>query len=713
MLRDRKYLITSWWRYNPLVQKPVSLNPIVPWSWFHYYGPDPAAGVSYGEYFDETVGESMICEKLEACYSPITGQEMEFIGDIPLERVTKIYHKSTGESKSKTTCKHCAYSGMHDASATPVYCVKCGSQLEESDMKLKERIQSKVKADNEMVSLDQILDVVNEGESTGDDPLLEEVSDQELKQEGLVSDEDVAKDLIVGDDPTGTIDEKPAEVQVEVAVEEPCEPCPSEEPEVPAEEPCEEDELVSLGQIAQAYKECEAEETPDMKVDLKEILEDNKIVKSEEDLEVSVEEDDEMIPLEDIEEAMDMDEPAEDADPAEPVELEPTEEMIPLEDIEEALEEVKEEGKDQISIDELLEIVNEEEMEEAPEVPMEEGVEAPEEVLEEGVEAPAPEGEGDEFLPLDIVLSEKKEEPIEFGEEKIDSKDLDLEDTEKGPEEVGKKDFEKAAEGVKLEPVTSMSKLASASAEDIDMVLFATDTENPFWNVTVAGVPAARIQLQNQSNADDIRKVFCSEDYARELVAHCEKSGFVKTMQQVKAEFWATEDTNEERKARMRAEVSASFADERKKFLNQYKSDFMNCLGMAVAGINKNLFPEIGNPLKDHLFTNMKTAGLPQVTATSVIEKSFTEASAGYFDTIFEKATEYMGLTKEARQEISKTVASANTITPNMSDELDSGTLEDRVVKASTVPQMFQVKDTQVSVDSNDYKSRLKGAWRK
>jgi hypothetical protein len=271
---------------------------------------------------------------------------------------------------------------------------------------------------------------------------------------------------------------------------------------------------------------------------------------------------------------------------------------------------------------------------------------------------------------------------------------------------------------MKFEPLAALANLKDLHKEDIDMTLYNEDSANPTWNVTVAGIPTARIELRKQAAADEIRAVFCSEDYAKDLMVHCEKTGFIQTMNKVKAEFWSNYTSNKKIATRFKQEAKASFENERKRLLASYRQEYRNCINIVSAGMSKNFYPDMGNALKENLFANLRTVGLPEQTAISVVEKSFAEGSAQYFESLFEKAEEYMNLTPDSRKEIAAAISHGSHLEHTASlHEVAPATLGDRVAQASTVANTFNGAPSMrvsndVVIDSNAYKAQLRSVWR-
>ena len=127
--------VIGWWKYNPLLQKPTTLDPVRPWGWFWYYGPDPASGCSYGQYHDEDNDFDMITAKDKIVYSPATGKPMQFVGPVPQEEFADKVSKVTGVNFNgcRVSCTSCAAALVSDydlGEMDEVHCCKCGELCE-------------------------------------------------------------------------------------------------------------------------------------------------------------------------------------------------------------------------------------------------------------------------------------------------------------------------------------------------------------------------------------------------------------------------------------------------------------------------------------------------------------------------------------------------------------------------------------------------------
>jgi hypothetical protein len=668
--------IISWWKYNPLLQKPASLDPVLPWAWYWYYGPDPASGCSYGQYHDEDYDFDMITAKDKVVYSPATGKPMQFVDMVPKEEFDEKLSKVTGKSfiNSEVSCTSCNANLVSDydlSELDKVHCVKCGKECNISTMEKnniegaktmtvsarEQRVQNLKRRIRANILKKRKAEAANEKrveeEELKKKRTLALKQNRKIKAEEEAKKEDEDDELISLDTIMEAMEEETSEEDL------------SEEALMDEKEECEEGEV------------CAADEFED-----EELAEEPEVEESEVD-EVEVEE-----PSMDD----DMDFSTEESPE---LELDVEDDMGDEElDLDVSVEEPKKEGEDDYyDLDMVLSMVNKKI---AAGKKAKAKVKAKKKVKAEE----ACDLEKDKEKETEVSLLDEKEEV----EEKV----------EDVAEEVAPKE---EMEAMKFEPLATTQAFANLRKEDIDMTLYHEDSDNPTWNVTVAGVPTAKIELRKQAAADEIRAVFCSEDYAKDLMVHCEKTGFIQTMNKVNAEFWSNYTSNKKIANRFKQEAKASFECERKKLLASYRQEYRNCINIVSAGMSKNFYPDMGNALKENLFTNLRTVGLPEQTAISVVEKSFAEGSAQYFDALFEKAEEYMNLTPDARKEIAAAISHGASLEHTQSlNEVAPATLGERVAQASVLASANVSSPMRVSndvvLDSNAYKAQLRSVWR-
>ena len=708
----------SWWRYNPILQKPRGLDPVRPWSWFWYMGPDPAAGVSYGQYHDPKTKFDIVTEKPEGehiVYSPATQEPMEFISDVSYAELSDLLSKSTSQMNHKANCEGCAVDLISDFDLSlpdKVFCPKCGGDVQiikdgsgdgkavsaenksqektmsasEARIKsLKTRIRAnilkkrkveaakvqakatkpktrpslrRVKADDEMISLDTIMEAM--------DKEMENEEEEALMKEGeeVAEEEEVEMDSYMEEEGEEVAEEEPMEEESEMYME-----------EEPMEEEAEEEALLEL-EIEENAEEGEDEEGGeeddymDLDMVISMINKKEKIAKAKRQVKQ--------------------------AKQAKLKALAAKKKKIA--DIRRKKKIKANEGEEEEEVEEDEALMDEEE------APNEEDIaEGADEGEEAGKPDETPDSSNDE-VNEDEDTGENKPEPDMVSEENS----IPDEESE-------------ATEAMKFEPLASVANLDAIKKEEIDMALYGEESDNPTWNVTVAGIPTARIQLKKQMAPEEIRSAFCSDDYAKDLIVHCERTGFVKTMQNVRAEFWSNYTSDAKVAARYKSDAEKAFSGERKKLVAGFRDSFRNCLNIVSAGLSKNFYPELGNALKDSLFTNLKTVGLPENTAVSAIEKSFQESAGEYFNALFNKAESYLDMSPQARQEISAAISNGSSLNHYNSEGLDKAppaNLGDRVAQASVIPESsgnqgaFKVNSGLV-MDTENYKAQLKSVFRK
>lgn len=206
--------------YNPLLQKPVSLQPVGPRSGgWHYYGPCPDMGVSYGLYEDDK-GNKVLCMAGERVYSPFTGTEMKKCEDIPAKEIEKL------SPQGAYACMACSspfsFSDKESVvKAEKVFCTQCGSDMGEALSKFREEckgqydVQAPVPS-HDVAPMPELIPAP--AELPKEEKPMPEVKDME-KPVLDSSDEDSSDEEVV--EPKA--EEKPVEPKVEAPVEKPVE----------------------------------------------------------------------------------------------------------------------------------------------------------------------------------------------------------------------------------------------------------------------------------------------------------------------------------------------------------------------------------------------------------------------------------------------------------------------------------------------------------
>jgi len=671
------HLTTAWWKYNPILQKPTTLEPVQPWSWFWYYGPDPAAGCSYGQYHDEDNVFDVIHEVKDEVFSPASGKPMKMVCGLSYDEVKSHLDKVIGTMSSWSgtcsSCQACLTASVSLSEANEVYCSLCGGDV-------KANLSAKGK------TMDKIKELKNQ------------IRSSYLKR----------KEATASSDVVARREKIKAAVKARLVAK--------------AAATASSEEWVPLSVVvakANRIKAIRAKKAAAAKAYKIKEIQANRAKKAKAD-------NDEFVSLDEILEAMNVEADGENALERAADNLEEAAKNLKEHAAEESME--PEHGGDDLGGDDLDDLGGDE--------------------AGEADEAGEPsEGGDEEYMDLDMVVSmlNKREmharrRRLQEVAAKLKSKrrsaraDASVDELFDGikPEEMPTMEAEenpavedvpaadlKDAEAMRFEPLASASSFSKIKKEDIDMTLYSERGENPTWNVTVAGVPVASISLKAQASAEDIRSVFCSDDYALDLIEHCVKSGFVPTMNKVSAKFWANHLSDSKIEARFVAKAEASFAADRRALQAAFRNELTACLNIVTAGINKNYYPALGNPLKDHLFANLTMVGLPEQTAISAIEKSFQEGSSGYFAALFDKASEYMDMPKQVRAEIASAIGASNYLDAYSNNPAQTGhaTLADRVAQASVIPAANgggnSLNVTALRINEADFKSQLKSVWKK
>jgi hypothetical protein len=116
------------YHYNPHVSKPVALEPIGEEGGYHYFGPPPDGGFSYGLFSD---GESTIASKMSPeVFNPLDGKPLKFLGPVSFEDVKKALSGSKFANLLHS-CNSCAQSYVTSSDHLQnCHCPSCGTQSE-------------------------------------------------------------------------------------------------------------------------------------------------------------------------------------------------------------------------------------------------------------------------------------------------------------------------------------------------------------------------------------------------------------------------------------------------------------------------------------------------------------------------------------------------------------------------------------------------------
>lgn len=311
------------------------------------------------------------------------------------------------------------------------------------------------------------------------------------------------------------------------------------------------------------------------------------------------------------------------------------------------------------------------------EMPMEE--EMPPEELEgmEEVDMPADLGEGKDEMMDEASAMEEAEKmmqameempPVAMEEPPVAEEEPPMEEEPEEEMELPPEDEE--AESVKYEALQELDAIEQEplSEADVHMTLFdETDDAghikaNPYWNVDIKGQPVARVYLQDQPKPEEIREVFCSADYHKGVSGAIEKVGLKPVLKQIKAHLWANRLHETRFAKQVKAEVEASANAKVVATTKNLMRDLLERVAVVCAGMDKNFYREAGNPLKEALWGELHHFGI--TNPSQMIEAAFRKGSTKYFETVLDKAIEYMEMEPKALAQVRKAIGEADVLAP-------------------------------------------------
>lgn len=235
-------------------------------------------------------------------------------------------------------------------------------------------------------------------------------------------------------------------------------------------------------------------------------------------------------------------------------------------------------------------------------------------------------------------------------EDEADSSVRALDDEEDDEEE----------DAVEFQPVASLEEIATATADEVEMHFYQDAGNNCHWNVIIAGAPAACITSESMNR--DALPFFMTDDFGRNAVKAMASEGVEKVLRGMNARYYATAYRHSELADEVKASVETEANAQLTSKLAEMHSSFLENAALASAGIDKNLWPKVGNPLKEAFYDAMVSAGIHESAVVPMIESVFNAASQSYFKAITAKTVELMNMPQEARDVLRETVANAGTM---------------------------------------------------
>lgn len=218
-----------------------------------------------------------------------------------------------------------------------------------------------------------------------------------------------------------------------------------------------------------------------------------------------------------------------------------------------------------------------------------------------------------------------------------------------------------AEEAVIHEALSNIDDMSDVSVADLGMTLYDEELDNPHYNLDICGKPVAAIYLNDQPKPEELRSSFVKpEVYAKNFCAAVEKLGVKEVLVQTKARLWAAKVQKTKLAEQMTAKVEANLGGQYADKIAAFTGNFKHAFNVVIAGLNKNFFSELDNPLKMSLYASLKERGIDD--AVEVIEDAFASSADKLFQVAVAKTEELLAKPKEVVDELARTIASVNPV---------------------------------------------------
>lgn len=211
-----------------------------------------------------------------------------------------------------------------------------------------------------------------------------------------------------------------------------------------------------------------------------------------------------------------------------------------------------------------------------------------------------------------------------------------------------------------VRPVADEEALASATADQIQLVLSASP--EPTWNVIVAGVAAASIELKNQADPARSASVFASSKYHDGLMRAMASQGVLPVLQSVNASFYANEFKKSALAQEIRASVEAESLEATASTLVDMRDRFLDRCNLVATGSAKGFFSKLKNPMTARVAEALASVGVPASDARRMAGSIVATASADMFRVIANEATNLMDSSDEVVEALRENIDDAGEI---------------------------------------------------
>jgi hypothetical protein len=193
-----------------------------------------------------------------------------------------------------------------------------------------------------------------------------------------------------------------------------------------------------------------------------------------------------------------------------------------------------------------------------------------------------------------------------------------------------------------------------SKTSSFELSLYNQGTENPHWIVVANGMPVAQIQYADQDAAQLPKDLFEGDNYASSVVQALAQEDPSKILASLRARTFVASVERSKAFEQVKSEVLASADSQFRVARAELRSNILNAVGLVLKAHTKNFLP--ANDLKAEMFDQLTGIGLPERTATALIESSWDKASTPFFEALFKQAEEWMDLPPEAYKAIEKNI---------------------------------------------------------
>jgi len=208
--------------------------------------------------------------------------------------------------------------------------------------------------------------------------------------------------------------------------------------------------------------------------------------------------------------------------------------------------------------------------------------------------------------------------------------------------------------------VTDFKDEEVTSPDNVDLVLHDSVEKDPYYTVILNGKPAASIHLEDQEKPEEKKDYFIGSEYPKALVDAMVKGGCNSVLDAQRARRFVAAVSSSKVAAAMKAEAKREMKEQIEASVIEAKDRFIECVNVAIAGMNKNFFSEDNN-LKAACYAAFTSLGMNEDEATAKTNLVF-EQSPSFFKTVVAKAQELMAYEEQAFNTVAAAIGDSGTI---------------------------------------------------